>query len=106
MFIDPKIQFPNDANSDQVTNPQNTGKPLSGTATKSGGVSSQAGEDTVSLSSTHGEVQTLKASLGSVPEVRSERVSSLRQQVSQGQYQPSSSKVADAIVQEYSNLNV
>jgi len=34
--------------------------------------------------------------------VRAERVSALKRQVSSGEYQPSSEKVAEAIVREYS----
>jgi flagellar biosynthesis anti-sigma factor FlgM len=51
-------------------------------------------------------VQTLAANLENVPEIRSDRVQSLRAQVSQGQYQPSSQSVADAIVREYGQVNL
>jgi flagellar biosynthesis anti-sigma factor FlgM len=105
MYVDPKIQFPNDSQPDQVTNtrPSTTS---AGAASKSSGLSPASSEDTVCLSSTHGEVQTLAANLTSVPEIRTDRVNSLRAQVSQGQYQPSSQKVADAIIREYSRVSL
>jgi negative regulator of flagellin synthesis FlgM len=108
MFIDPKIQFPSDAQPEQVTSTKNTANPSSGAgkSSKTSGVSSATGEDTVSLSSTHGDVQVLTAGLASVPEIRTERVNALKQQVSSGQYLPSSKQVADAIVREYSSINV
>lgn len=105
MQIDPKIQFPNDAQPDAVASPRSPGAAAAG-ATKPVGVSPSAGEDTVSLSSAHGEVQTLAASLGSVPEVRSDRVTALSNQVRQGQYAPPSQQVADAIIKEHGKLNV
>jgi|SRR5271156_3720680 len=103
MYVDPKIQFPSDSQPEQVTSTKNAANP-SGGAAKATGASSN--EDTVSLSSKHGEVQTLATNLASVPEVRTDRVNSLRGQVSQGQYQPSSQKVADAIVREYGKVNL
>jgi anti-sigma28 factor (negative regulator of flagellin synthesis) len=46
-------------------------------------------------------VQTLKASLLNVPEIRIDRVNALQQKVSTGQYVPSSEKIADAIIAEH-----
>ncbi len=97
MKIDPTIQFPSDPQSDRVTNApsKTTQSQSSGSAT---GASSPSGEDTFSLSSAHGEVQTLTANLANVPEVRNQRVAALQQRVSNGSYQPDSQKVADAII--------
>lgn len=97
MKIDPTIQFPNDPQSDRVANTPSKAaqSQSSGSASAS---SSASGEDTFSLSSTHGEVQTLTANLASVPEVRTQRVTSLQQRVNSGTYQPDSQKVADAII--------
>jgi flagellar biosynthesis anti-sigma factor FlgM len=105
MYIDPKIQFPSDPQSDPVTGTRNSSTPAGG-AGRGGAVSPTSDEDTVSFSSTHGEVHTLAANLENVPEIRSDRVQSLRAQVSQGQYQPSSQSVADAIVREYSRVSL
>jgi len=48
-------------------------------------------------------VQTLKAALAKVPEVRAERVAALRQQVHSGSYHPSNEKVAGAMIKEFSD---
>jgi len=101
MKIDPTIQFPNDPQSDRVSNaPARTVQSQS--SSSSSGASSATGEDTFSLSSAHGEVQTLSANLANVPEVRSQRVSALQQRVQSGNYKPDSAKVADAIIADQS----
>jgi flagellar biosynthesis anti-sigma factor FlgM len=97
MKIDSTIPFPSDPQSERVTTtPSKSTLPQrSGSST---GASSASGEDTFSLSSTHDVVQSLTASLASVPEVRTDRVSALQQRVSSGSYQPASQNVADAII--------
>jgi flagellar biosynthesis anti-sigma factor FlgM len=105
MCIDPTIQFPSDARAEQVSSTKNAANATGG-ASKSSGPTASMWEDRVSLSSTHEDVQMLAAGLASVPEVRAERVSALKQRVSSGQYQPSSEKVAEAIVREYSGIHV
>lgn len=105
MFIDGKVQFPADSQLEQVKTTKNAGGTATGTV-KSGGVSSISGEDTVSLSSTHGEVQALSAGVAAIPEVRSDRVSSLREQISKGKYQPTSQQVADALIREHGKVNL
>lgn len=105
MYIDPKIQFPNDSQPDPVTGTRNSTTPAGGSG-RSGAASPASDGDTVSLSSAHGAVQTLAASLENVPEIRTERVNGLRAQVDQGQYQPSSQKVADAIIREYTRVSL
>jgi flagellar biosynthesis anti-sigma factor FlgM len=97
MKIDPTIQFPNDPQPDRVTGaPGKTA--LTQRSSSSSGASSTNSEDTFSLSSTHDVVQSLTASLASVPEVRTDRVAALQQRVSSGSYQPASQNVADAII--------
>jgi flagellar biosynthesis anti-sigma factor FlgM len=105
MFIDGKVQFPADSQPEQVKTTKNTGGAYAATG-RLGGVSPSSGEDTVSLSSTHGEVQALTAGVAAVPEVRTERVTSLRGQISKGQYQPTSQQVADALIREHSKVNL
>jgi len=105
MFIDGKVQFPTDPQPEQVKTTKNAGGTSAATG-KSDGASSSSGEDTVSLSSTHGEVQALAAGVAAVPEVRTERVSSLREQISKGQYQPTSKQVADALIREHGKVNL
>ena len=105
MYIDPKIQFPRDSQPDPVTGTRNSTAPAGGSS-KSVAASPASDGDTVSLSSVHGEVQTLAASLDNVPDVRTDRVNGLRAQVDQGHYQPSSYKVADAIIREYTRVSL
>jgi len=97
MKIDPTIQFPSDPQPDRISNAPSKATQSQG-STAASGASSPNGEDTFSLSSTHGEVQTLAASLANVPEVRTQLVSALQQRVSSGAYQPSSQNVADAMI--------
>lgn len=105
MFIDGKVQFPTGSQPEQVKTTKNTAGSSAG-STKSSGVSSSSAEDTVSLSSTHGEVQALAAGVAAVPDVRAERVSSLREQISKGQYQPTSKQVTDALIREHGKVNL
>jgi len=57
-------------------------------------------EDTVQLSGTLGQVQQLKAQLAQTPDVRSDRVAALRQQVQQGTYKPTNEQIANAMISE------
>jgi flagellar biosynthesis anti-sigma factor FlgM len=104
MKIDPRIQFPSDAPPDRVKN-ASKGAAEAQSAANPSGVSPAAGEDTVKLSSTHNEVQTLAASLNHVPEVRTSRVHALQQRVESGQYNPASQQVADAIIKDHSRVS-
>ena len=103
MKIDPRIQLPADIQPDAVK----TGKAGQQSTRAAGttGVQSTADGDTVSISSTHGDVQALKASLANVPEVRTDRVAALRQQVNAGQFHPDSLKVADALIADQVGRN-
>jgi flagellar biosynthesis anti-sigma factor FlgM len=60
-------------------------------------VSGNFGEDEAQLSETHAQAGDLAAQASQLPEVRLERVSSLRQAVLSGQYQASSKNVAGAV---------
>lgn len=104
MKIEPRIQLPGDIQPDAVKNSRKSGVSSTG-ASDGSGVKPAAEEDTVSISSTHGDVQILKASFANVPEVRVPRVTALQQQVSSGQYQPDSFKVADAVIAEHASGN-
>ena len=104
MKIDPRIQLPGDAPPQRVKS-TDKGATQPQSVANASGVSSAAGEDTVNLSSTHGEVQTLAASLNNVPEVRTNRVQALQQRVQSGQYHPESQQVADAIIKDHSGVN-
>jgi len=105
MKIDPRIQSLVGSQPERVKNAGN-GKAKSDGSANSSGISSTLGEDTVKLSSTHGDVQTLAAGLAQVPEVRTDRVQALQQQVRNGSYSPDSQKVADAMIKEHGQLNV
>jgi negative regulator of flagellin synthesis FlgM len=100
MKIDPRILLPADVQSTPVQNSRNT---AAQSATKSStGLKPSAGEDTVKISTTHSDLQLLKANLANIPEVRVAKVNALRQQVNSGQYKPDSQKVADAIIADHS----
>jgi flagellar biosynthesis anti-sigma factor FlgM len=60
--------------------------------------SSVIGEDQAQLSGTHAQVEALAAQAAQLPEVREERVLTLRQAVQSGQYSPSPDQVAGAVV--------
>jgi flagellar biosynthesis anti-sigma factor FlgM len=104
MKIDPRIQLPSDAQPGRVRN-TSKGGPQSHAAAGASGVSSTSGEDTVKLSSTHGEAQALAASLSKVPEVRTERVQALQQRVQSGHYHADSGKVAEAIIKDHTRVH-
>ena len=104
MQIDPRIQLPGNAQPEPLKSPRSDGPQPSSTA-NTAGITSTTGEDTVSLSSAHGEVQSLTASLASVPEVRAGRVNALQQLLQGGQFQPDSAKVADAIIADHSRVS-
>ncbi|MGB2592275.1 MAG: flagellar biosynthesis anti-sigma factor FlgM [Candidatus Acidiferrum sp.] len=104
MKIDPSVPFPSDSQSERVTSGAGkaTQSSSSGSASgTSGGTSAASGEDTFSLSSAHGEVLSLTASLANVPELRTKQVSALQQSVNSGAYQPDSLKVADAMIDDH-----
>jgi flagellar biosynthesis anti-sigma factor FlgM len=97
MKIDPRIQLPGDIQPDSVKNSRKASTQATGTSGLST-TNAATSEDTVSISSTHGDVQTLKANFASVPEVRIDRVNALQQKVDTGHYAPSPEKIADAII--------
>jgi negative regulator of flagellin synthesis FlgM len=99
MRIDPNQYLNNDqtdkvkqANT-RVTQPQ----PQTSGAQGSPEVDSQ---DTFQLSGALGQVQRLMDQLDQTPDVRSERVAALRQQVQQGTYQPSAEQIANALISD------
>jgi flagellar biosynthesis anti-sigma factor FlgM len=104
MPIDPIIPVPGNAQPEPVKSTRSGGASASSSASAAN-VRPASGEDTVSLSSTHGEVQSLTASFANVPEVRTGRVNALQQLVSGDQYQPDSGKVADAIIADHSRVS-
>jgi flagellar biosynthesis anti-sigma factor FlgM len=101
MKIDSKIQFTDDLQSGRV-NAKRTTATASKPASQTTGVSSPAGEDTVSLSGAHGEIARLSAAAQQVPEVRTERIGTLKQQLRSGQFSPDAAKIADALIAEQS----
>ncbi len=56
-------------------------------------------EDQTQLSGAHSQVQALVAQASQLPEIREERVQSLRQAVEGGHYQPNPKKVAGAMLE-------
>lgn len=105
MPIDPILQLPGGIQPDPLKSTRSGGAAQPTSTAKTTGLTPAAGEDTLSLSSTHGEVQSLTASFANVPELRTDRVTSLQQLVQSGQFQPESGKVADAIIADHSRLS-
>lgn len=66
-------------------------------AAGSSSASHVAGEDQAELSAAHAQVQALAAQASQLPEVRQERVQSLRQAIQSGQYHSSPEEVAGAM---------
>jgi flagellar biosynthesis anti-sigma factor FlgM len=58
----------------------------------------QQGEDLAQLSGAHVQVQALASQASQLPEVRDERVQSLRQSVLSGEYRPDPEKVGAALL--------
>lgn len=98
MRIDPNLQYPNV----QADNVQGTKKnvPQSSELETAQDSAQLGADDTVHLSGALGQVQLLKAKLAQTPDVRAEKVASLRQQVQQGTYKPSNEQIANALVSE------
>lgn len=67
----------------------------SGSPSRPGSVNSE--QDQAQLSVDSGTMQSLKASLSQLPEVRQDRVDALRQAVSSGTYQVSDQQLSDAM---------
>src|ERR1700691_1460318 len=98
MRIDPN-QLPGNVQPDNVDQAKKSGTQPSD-ASASGGHSPLGIEDTFQLSGTLGQVQQLKTQLAQTPEVRSDRVAALRQQVQQGTYKPTNEQIANAMISE------
>ena len=64
------------------------------------GKTSFSTDDTVALSGKGSEVGVLVDTLRTLPDVREAKVVDYREQISAGRYQPSSEKIADAILRE------
>jgi flagellar biosynthesis anti-sigma factor FlgM len=72
-------------------------QPAATSSNTSAAASSALGEDQAQLSGTRAHVQDLAAQVSHFPEVREERVNTLRRVVQSGSYQPGSSQVAGAL---------
>jgi flagellar biosynthesis anti-sigma factor FlgM len=97
MKVDPNLQSITNAQSEAVQGSKTTRAqdPTPGTD------STQAdGSDTVHFSQKFAEVQQLTAKLQQVPEVRSDRVSMLKEKIQQGTYKPDASDIAGAMLSD------
>jgi negative regulator of flagellin synthesis FlgM len=99
MKIDPNLQPLGEAQPDRVSGKRSSGVAPKGSS-QTAGLQPASGQDTVSLSSTHGDVQQLTTALQNVPEVRTDKVNALQQQVKNGQYTPDNEKLAGALLSE------
>lgn|GEM_PF-1353318 len=64
------------------------------------GADSPAASDSISVSNRAAEIGELAAKADQLPEVRQERVEQLRNSVQAGNYHPSASDIADAILKD------
>jgi negative regulator of flagellin synthesis FlgM len=100
MRIDPNLQYLQNAQSDAVQGTK-THAPQQNSESGAASETTQTdGGDTVQLSGTVGEVQQLMTQLSQTPDVRSQRVAALRQQIQQGTYQPTNEQLAGAVASE------
>jgi len=95
MKVDPNLQSIANVQSDAVQNAKTTRAQEASSET---GTTQIDGQDTVQFSPKFAEVQNLTSKLQQLPEIRSDRVSALRQQIQQGTYKPDPSEVAGAIL--------
>ena len=99
MRIDPNQQYLDNVQSNQVENTKGQGAAAPGSVSTPDTSSIDAG-DTVQLSGTLSQIQQLKTQLSNTPDVRTDRVAALRQQILQGTYQPSNEQIANAMMSE------
>jgi flagellar biosynthesis anti-sigma factor FlgM len=90
MRIDAPLPLPENVQTQKVSH---TGS----SAQQSPAAAVTSGQDRAQLSVDSGTVQQLKSSLSQLPEVRQDRVDTLRQAVSSGSYQVSDQQLSDAI---------
>jgi flagellar biosynthesis anti-sigma factor FlgM len=95
MKVDPSLQSIVNAQSDAV---QNTKTSRAQETSPEGRTTEVDGSDTVQLSPKFAEVQQLTAKLQQLPDIRSERVSMLKEKIQQGTYKPDPSEVAGALL--------
>ncbi|MGD0907242.1 MAG: flagellar biosynthesis anti-sigma factor FlgM [Candidatus Acidiferrales bacterium] len=95
MKVDPNLQSIANIQSDPV---QNAKTSRAQEASSDTGTTQVDGQDTVQFSPKFAEVQNLTNKLQQLPDVRSDRVSALKQQIQQGTYKPDPSEVAGAIL--------
>lgn len=95
MKIDPNLQPTGDVQSDAV---QSSKGNRTQQANSDSAITQTDGHDTVQVSPRFVEVQQLTAKLQNVPEIRSDRVASLKAQIQKGAYKPDPSEVADAML--------
>jgi|ERR1700722_5688271 negative regulator of flagellin synthesis FlgM len=99
MRIDPNQQYLDNVQSNQVENTKGQGAAAPASVSTPDTSSIDAG-DTVQLSGTLSQIQQLKTQLSNTPDVRTDRVAALRQQILQGTYQPSNEQIANAMMSE------
>lgn len=56
--------------------------------------------DQINVSDRASSIQQMVDKISSIPDVRQDRINALRQQIQTGSYNPSSNKIADAILRE------
>ena len=96
-IISPDIQNTNGIQSKKSSRVGETkkDKSLSGSETKN----VRSGGDTIAISGTGEQMKSISASLKSLPDIRAEKVESIKNEIESGRYNPPSELIADAMMQ-------
>ena len=101
MKIDPNLQSILNAQTDSVQNSKTSR--AQGPNTEAATTQIDGSSDTVQFSSKFSEVQQLTAKVQQLPDIRSERVAALKEQIQKGTYNPDPADVADALLKHAVN---
>jgi negative regulator of flagellin synthesis FlgM len=96
MKIDPNLQSILNAQTDTVHNSKTSH--AQGSIPEAGTTQIDGSSDTVQFSSQFSEVQQLTAKVQQLPDIRSERVAALKEQIQKGTYNPDPAEVANALL--------
>lgn len=95
-----KISKVDDATLQMIQQYQKTEKVEDRSSEKAGAANNLVPEEKVNLSTTAKDVQSLKNAVSSLPDVREDKVQSLREQIEKGTYKVDAGNVAEKMVGE------
>lgn len=97
-IISPDIQNTNGVQPKKSSRVGETKKDRSVSGSESKNVRSGGG-DTVAISGTGAQMKALRTSLNSIPDIRAEKVQSIKNEIESGRYNPPAELIADAMMQ-------